>query len=154
MPQYTKFRIQVSDDRAKRVVVTLTGTNLGCEEHLYVSPLTTIETQKWIGRWTTCPVIENSREDNRERCTFDCPCNERCAEIQVMKMPMSIQGSSWTVCDVSMGLVFNSEGTFTLSILSLFMFIVFQRWNKIHRINQSSIFLILSYNYYYYYYYY
>ncbi|KAK2139661.1 hypothetical protein LSH36_1664g00000 [Paralvinella palmiformis] len=52
VPRYTQVRVQVPDEVVDDVNVTLIGTNLGCGNNRYVSPLSTVEIRKWTGRLT------------------------------------------------------------------------------------------------------
>jgi hypothetical protein len=80
------------------VNVTLIGTNLGCGHNLYVTPLSAAETEKWIARWTTCPLRQTDRYEDKERCLYECRCSGSCEEIQVLRMPTDRKDRSWTVC--------------------------------------------------------
>jgi len=82
--------------------VTLIGTNLGCGHNLYVTPLSAAETEKWTGRWTTCPITEETKYEDKERCSYSCRCRGSCEEIQVFKRPNIIKDSSWNLCYVCM----------------------------------------------------
>jgi hypothetical protein len=96
-PRYTNFRIQVAHHKIDYANVTLIGTNLGCGHNLYVMPLSTAETEKWTGRWTTCPVTEETTYKGKERCSYSCQCRGSCEEIQVLKI---INDNSWNVCHI------------------------------------------------------
>ena len=101
MAQQTKFRIYLDDDEdTVGVIVNVTGTNLGCGYNLYVSPLAQLETEKWTGRWSSCPILEISTVADKDICSYNCTCRGGCEEIQIMKWPRSIQESYWTLCEV------------------------------------------------------
>ena len=100
IPRYTQFRIEVADNINDYANVTLIGTKLGCGHNLFVSPLSVAETEKWNGRWTTCPLKEALMYENKEKCLYECQCRGSCEEIQVMKYPKIIEESSWTVCRI------------------------------------------------------
>ncbi|KAK2138487.1 hypothetical protein LSH36_2920g00016 [Paralvinella palmiformis] len=102
IPRYTQFRIEVDDHIIDYVNVTLIGTNLGCGHNLYVTPLSAAETEKWTGRWTTCPITEETKYEDKERCSYSCRCRGSCEEIQVFKRPNIIKDSSWNLCYVCM----------------------------------------------------
>jgi len=98
IPRNTNFRIEVADYIIDYVNVTLIGTNLGCGHNLYVTPLSAAETEKWTGRWTTCPLTEETKYEDKERCSYGCRCRGSCEEIQVLKRPKIIKDSSWNLC--------------------------------------------------------
>ncbi|KAK2150918.1 hypothetical protein LSH36_382g00017 [Paralvinella palmiformis] len=98
IPRHTNFRIEVADYRINYVNITLIGTNLGCGHNLYVTPLSAAETEKWTGRWTTCPLTEETKYEDKERCSYGCRCRGSCEEIQVLKRPKIIKDSSWNLC--------------------------------------------------------
>ena len=93
IPRYTNFRIEVADYIIDYVNVTLIGTNLGCGHNLYVTPLSAAETEKW----TTCPITEETKYEDKERSSYGCRCRESCEEIQVLKI---INDNSWNVCHI------------------------------------------------------
>ena len=97
----TDFRIGVADYIIDNATVTLLGTNLGCGHNLYVTPLSAAETEKWTGRWTTCPLRETSMYDGKEKCSYECKCREGCEEMQIIKRPKIAKDSTWNICYVS-----------------------------------------------------
>ncbi|KAK2143080.1 hypothetical protein LSH36_879g00006 [Paralvinella palmiformis] len=101
IPRHTQFRLKVSDNETKQINVTLTGSNLGCGHNLYVTPLLAPETDKWTGRWTTCPLMDTSMYESRERCLYDCQCPQGCQEIQVIKSPINHDDSFWLLCEIT-----------------------------------------------------
>ena len=110
MAQHSKIRIYLDDDEdTVGVVVNVTGTNLGCGYNLYVAPLSQVETEKWTGRWTSCPIMGTSADVEKERCIYNCTCRGGCEEIQIMKWPRSIEESYWMLCQVSF--IFIAAGT-------------------------------------------
>jgi len=124
IPQYTMFRIEVVDDDADLVNVTIIGTNLSCGYNLHVTPLSSADTEKWTGRWTKCPLKHAFAYGNKEKCFYQCQCSGGCEEIQVIKRPRTVEESEWTVCSICV--VYNLAGMlisnqlcsiFSLSIL-------------------------------------
>jgi hypothetical protein len=93
----TKFRVQIPDEGIDEVNITLRGTNLGCGENLYVTPLNAAEAGKWTGRWSSCSVVESSVKDGLDICSYRCRCKGACEEIQVAKRPLTVTESSWTL---------------------------------------------------------
>jgi hypothetical protein len=94
----TKFRIKIPHSGVSDVNITLRGTNLGCGENLYVTPLNAAEAEKWTGRWSSCrPVVYSTANDGQDVCSYSCLCKGDCDEIQVAKRPMTIHESSWTL---------------------------------------------------------
>ncbi|KAK2170656.1 hypothetical protein LSH36_1g05010 [Paralvinella palmiformis] len=89
IPRNTIFRIEVADYRIDYVNVTLIGTNLGCGHNLYVTPLSAADTEKWT---------EETKYEDKERCSYGCRCRGSCEEIQVFKRPKIIKDSSWNLC--------------------------------------------------------
>ena len=98
IPTHTQIRVHVPDSGVDELNVTLLGTNLGCGRDLYVSPLSADETEKWTGRWKMCPLLNTSLEDGKESCFYRCPCSGRCEEIQIIKVPLTANESSWSLC--------------------------------------------------------
>ena len=97
-PQYTCFRVSVSDLKTDELDVILSGSRLGCGHNLYVSPLSVNETGDWMGRWRTCHLKDVVKFGEKETCTYQCLCSDPCIEIQVLRMPSTKDDSSWTVC--------------------------------------------------------
>ncbi|KAK2170657.1 hypothetical protein LSH36_1g05011 [Paralvinella palmiformis] len=94
----TTLRIEVADYIIDYVNVTLIGNNLGCGHSLYAIPLSAAETEKWTGLWITCPITEDRKYEDKERCSYGCRCRGSCEEIQVLKRPKTIKDSSWNLC--------------------------------------------------------
>ena len=101
IPRMTKFRIDVPDYIINNATVTLLGSNLGCGHNLYVSRLSAAETEKWTGRWTTCPLRDTTTYEGKEKCSYECKFRENCEQIQIIKQPKIAKDSSWSLCYVS-----------------------------------------------------
>jgi hypothetical protein len=102
-PKITKFRITIPPGSATNLIsITVRGTNLGCGENLYVTPLNAAEAEKWTGKWSSCPVVASSVQDGEDICTYRCRCTGDYEEIQVAKRPHTAQESSWTLCQISL----------------------------------------------------
>ena len=89
-PKRLKFRIEVTENITTYARVVIKGVGLSCGSNLYVTPLSEAETEKWMGRWSTCSLEENGimREmPYFEKCIHLCKCRGRCKEIQILRRP-------------------------------------------------------------------
>lgn len=102
VPLRTKFRIRLPANIGHCMNVTLIGADMNCDGTIYVSPLSVRQGEKWTGRWSSCPLSERSVSDGTEQCLYLCSCSRSCEEIQIIRMPSSVQDSSWTLCEVSL----------------------------------------------------
>ncbi|KAK2149258.1 hypothetical protein LSH36_458g01020, partial [Paralvinella palmiformis] len=100
VPLRTAFRIPVAADVVQMVNVSLIGVNMAFGRHLYITALSAAETEKWTGRWTTCRLRETSMYENKEKCLYECQISGSGAQIQVMKIPSSVDDSSWSLCNI------------------------------------------------------
>jgi len=110
--QYAQFRIEVPANNIELINVTLLGINLACYSNLYVSPISEIEASRWLGRWNQCILWKALTIDERESCSFQCNCSEKCDQIQVMKTSEYL----WTLCHISFdNIVKGSRNVYYLS---------------------------------------
>ena len=97
----THFRIRRFIDQIGDINVTITGTKLGCGYNIYVSSLSLDQSKTWLGRWTTCTLLEISTDMGKERCSYWCmePGNWR--EVQVLRVPRTTEEYYWEVCNIN-----------------------------------------------------
>ena len=100
VPLRTKFRIRLPEHLAGCLNVTLIGTHINCDGTFYVSPLSTGQAKKWTGRWSTCPLLQRRVSGENEQCFYTCSCRRYCEELQIIRMPSSVEDSNWTLCEV------------------------------------------------------
>ena len=101
LPSLTTFRVTHTAVAGSQVDVGLTGKNLKCDRGFYVTRITPADVDKWLGRWTICPLLERLTTGDVETCLYECQCPESCLEIQVIRLAASVADSSWTLCDVA-----------------------------------------------------
>ena len=100
VPKFTQFRVTVSDVAVDFVNLMVIGSSLQCGRNLYVTPLSATETMKWEGRWNICQLFQTSLDKGKESCYYRCKCSDNCADIQVMKVPLTLGERSWTLCHI------------------------------------------------------
>ena len=99
--QYTQFRMEAFDADVGDINISITGSNLGCGHNLYVSSLSPDMSETWLGRWTSCQLVNISVNANRETCSFWCKSPGHAAEIQFLKFARSSEESHWEVCQIN-----------------------------------------------------
>ena len=56
---------------------------------------------KKLGRWTTCTLLEISTDMTKERCSYWCMEPGYWREVQVLKVPRTIEEFYWKVCYIN-----------------------------------------------------
>ncbi|KAK2159033.1 hypothetical protein LSH36_160g05008 [Paralvinella palmiformis] len=86
----------------KRMTVTIVGQDMGCGQNLYIVGLTQPDIGKPLNRWKTCnQTWQKTNDDNVEWCSYDCDCSGVCEQVMLLRWPVTISESSWTLCDIS-----------------------------------------------------
>ena len=96
--QYTQLRLMPLAGQRGSINVTIIGVSLGCGYNLYVSVLSLDQSKHWLGRWSTCNLLDTSRYGTKENCSYFCSSPLYWSEIQVMKFPHSSDESFWEIC--------------------------------------------------------
>ncbi|KAK2141140.1 hypothetical protein LSH36_1154g00073 [Paralvinella palmiformis] len=104
---FSHFRIQLPPEKGHPTNVALIRTNMKCGGYPYASPLSGAETKTWTGRWSTCTLIQKTMSGDKENCL--------CDEIQIIRIPYSVEDSSWSLCDAS--LRFTSDNLYNKVLL-------------------------------------
>jgi len=107
--RHTHFRIRRFNGQIGDINVTITGTKLGCGYDIYVSSLSLDQSKTWLGRWTTCTLLEISTDMGKERCSYWCMEPGYWREVQVLKVPRTTEESYWEVCYINLTVIVSGE---------------------------------------------
>ena len=99
--QHTQLRIRSFPIDVGDINITITGSNLGCGHNLYVSPLSPVKSEQWIGRWTACELENRTIYGEKEICSYWCKSPGHCKETQILKVPKNIKESQWEICQIT-----------------------------------------------------
>ncbi|KAK2138581.1 hypothetical protein LSH36_2775g00000 [Paralvinella palmiformis] len=102
IPISSHFRIRIPYYTRDALNVSMLGTNIECGGSFYVTLLSSAETKTWLGRWTTCRLIEKTISGKEETCLYGCQYSGYCEELQIIRMPFSVADSSWSLCDLTL----------------------------------------------------
>ena len=119
--QHTHFRIRKRTDQMGDINVTIIGTKLGCGYNIYLTPLSLAQAKTWLGRWNTCTLLENSTDMGQEICSYLCMKPGFWRELQVLKVPRTVDELYWEVCYINVSSIFSSEFKITLNTLSSYL---------------------------------
>ena len=104
-PAPTTFMISAADSSSSTINVTIIVKNvLACKgPPLYVSPITSVASEKWTGKRTSCPVTSNQAVGEVRTCSYTCQCpSGGCEQIQVTHRPRTPTQLSWSICGIMM----------------------------------------------------
>jgi len=99
---FTKFRVKDVPNFIANFSVELTGHTLGCNQSLYLAPLSTTQTKKWFGRWKLCRFLTKTERSDKEHCSYSCSAIEGLEALQVIKMPNTPEEYNWQICHINM----------------------------------------------------
>ena len=83
------------------IYLSVSGTNLGCGDNLYVSPLSPAVSDVWVGRWRTCGVLGITRHNNYGIFYSVCKSPGHTKEIQLIKLPNNYAELNWQICQIN-----------------------------------------------------
>ena len=95
--QHVQFRINAFPIDVGDINITITDINLGCGQHLYVSPLSPVHSENWIGRWSDGQVEDIGIFGFKERCSYWCKAPGHYKETQILKVPHHLNENIWEI---------------------------------------------------------
>ena len=108
---FTQFRVNASIAEIGSINVIITGNGLECGRNLYVSPISSAESESWLGRWTRFKLEKTTENDNKQRCFFWFNSTGPVNEIQVIRTPLPSKDVNWEICHISIMIMPTGEQT-------------------------------------------